>query len=134
MTMPRLRPLSTCSRRSSWSLVSWLSSSAVWTETMRYADWLRIETSLGSVLACSVTVMVQSFDTEAERPLGLLDPALEIPDRPHLAQVHPDGHQSLGDLRGQPRDDDLGAHEAGRVDRSYQGVRDLLVHVGDPGD
>ena len=52
-----------------------------------------------------------SGDRVAEQPLGLLEAALQVTDGVHLAQVDPDRHQRLGDRRGQPGDDDAGAHQ-----------------------
>ena len=68
----------------------------------------------------------------AEQPLGLLEAALQVTDGVHLAQVHPDGHQGLGDLRRQPGDDDAGTHQPGRVDGLHEVVGDRLVDVGTP--
>lgn len=78
--------------------------------------------------------MVDACDTEAELALGLFDTALQVADGPHLAQVDTDGHQRLGDLRGQAGDDHLGAHQPRRVDGPHQRVRDSLVDVRDARD
>ena len=47
----------------------------------------------------------------AEQPLGLLEAALQVADRVHLAEVDADGDQRLGDLRRQPGDDDARTHQ-----------------------
>jgi len=47
---------------------------------------------------------------ESEHPFGLLDAALQVAHRGELAQIDADGHQGLGDVRGQTGDDDPGTH------------------------
>src|SRR6478735_9040769 len=105
MRMPRERSRPTRSSRSRCNLVSCSSSRAVWMETIRWGPCDRIEAGSG-VLGGRASVGIRHLrDTEPELPFGLLDPALEVADRVHLAQVDANGDEGLGDLRRQSRDD-----------------------------
>ena len=59
----------------------------------------------------STSGIVRPDDLEPEEAFGLLDAALQVADRVHLAEVDADGDQRLRDLRGQPCDDDARAHQ-----------------------
>ena len=63
------------------------------------------------VLSSQRAGTVLSGDRVAEQALGLLEAALQVTDGVDLAEVHPDGHQRLGDRRGQSGDDDARAHQ-----------------------
>src|SRR3954449_6783572 len=73
-------------------------------------------------------------DLVSQQPLGLLDSALEVAYRRHLAEVHTDSDKRLRDLRREARDDHAGAHQPGRLDRLDQVVRDGRVDCRDAGD
>src|SRR4051812_46580394 len=103
-------------------------------EAIRYEPCARMETRSGPESGGSTPDIVIPDDLESEQSLGLLDALLEITHRIHLAEVHPDGDQSFGDLRGQPRDDDGGAHELRGIDGLHETVRDALVDIRDTGD
>ena len=51
-------------------------------------------------------------DLVAQDMLGFLDPSLQIANRVHLAQVHADVDQRLGDVRREAGDDDRCAKKA----------------------
>src|SRR3954449_3735032 len=72
--------------------------------------------------------------TVPEQPLRFLEPALEIADGAHPADGDAKIDERLRDLRGQPRDDRAGAHEARRLNRLDQVVGDRHVDRGDAGD
>src|SRR5262245_3002884 len=99
MITPFARSRRIRSIRSCWKATSWSSSRAVCTEAMRYGPSLRIETRGGSGGAARLSPdILAPHDREAEQPLGLLDAALQVADRVHLAEVDADGHQRLRDL------------------------------------
>src|SRR5690349_22210069 len=92
-------------------------------EAIRYWPCLRIGTSTtpsvpgvgaGSGLRGHV---FQGQDLVAEQPLRLLDAALQVAHRGHLAQIDADRHKRLRDLGRQARDDDRRAQQSGRLDR-----------------
>ena len=51
------------------------------------------------------------MNLEPEETFGLLDTALQVADRVHLAQVETDGDQRQRDFRGQAGNDDTRAHQ-----------------------
>src|SRR5256885_13518837 len=73
-------------------------------------------------------------DHVAELAFGLLDAALEIADRIHLAQIHADGDERLRDFGRQTGDDDAGAHEPRRFDRLHQVIGHRRVNGGYTGN
>ena len=77
-------------------------------------------------------LILRQDDLVAQQALGLFDTALEIADGVHLAQVHPDVDERLGDLGRQPRHDDVGAEQSGRLDGLHEVVRHGRVDVGHP--
>src|SRR6478735_3637402 len=68
MTMPRARSRPTLSISSCWNRRSWLSSSAVWIDAMRWAPCRRIETSAGGVGGPLSLRIVWPDHCEAEDP------------------------------------------------------------------
>src|SRR5919201_4639894 len=66
--------------------------------------------------------------------IRFLETALEIPDRPHHAQVDAEVDERLSDLRRETRDDRARAHESCCLDGLDEVVRDRQVDPGHAGD
>src|SRR5206468_10727549 len=111
---PRERYLPTCCTRSSRSWRRSSSLRADWMEAMRMPPCLRMGTRISSGLRF-VRGLSRHDDLVAQEALRLFDATLEVPDRIALPAIHTDGDESLRKLRGPPRHDPVGAHEARRA-------------------
>src|SRR5918993_211176 len=95
-------------------------------EAIRKSPCRRIETNIA---ASPLSAWVRAADAEAELSLRLLDAALKIADRVHLAQVDTDRYERAGDLGRQTGDDHARSHEAGGVHSLDQVVGDRRVDL-----
>src|SRR5207302_7399547 len=73
--------------------------------------------------------LLHQDDLVAEQPLSLLDATLEIADRVHLPQIHPNINKGLGDLGRQAGDDDGRPEKPRRIDGLYQVIGHGRVDV-----
>src|SRR5215470_12121397 len=101
---------------------------------MRTAPCLRIGTSTLPFFPGRSAWLCERSYLVSQEALGLFDTALEVADRIHLAEIHADSYQSLGNLRRQARDNDRCAEQPGGFDRLHQVVCDGNVHRGHAGD
>src|SRR6478735_7177355 len=130
MITPRARSRPTRAIRSRWKRSSSESSNAVWMDAIRYGPCRRIETSRDWAWSGGLSVGVIGTDhLVPQDTFGLLDAALQITHGADLAQIHPDRHQGLRDLRRQARHDDARAHQPGRIHGLHQVVGHRLVDV-----
>ena len=76
--------------------------------------------------------LVQVNNLVAQETLGFFDAALQVTDGVHLAQVHADSNQGLGDFRREARDDHRRAQQAGGLNRLNEVVGHVRVHNWNP--
>src|SRR3990170_659410 len=135
---PRERYRPTCCVSESRSASSSASDSADWMVAIRYCDCLRIGTAMRRARSRAGLALLGGFcdrgDLVSQNPLGLLDAALQVAHRVHLAEVDPDPDQRLRYLRRQASNNDGGAQQPRGLDGEHQVVGYARVHRRDAGD
>src|SRR5215471_16755546 len=122
-----MTPLARCCptrpARSSRSRTRSSSLSADWILAIRYLPCLRIGTFMYSAQRLAGSAFLDRHYLVAQQTLGELDPALQVADGVHLAQLDADRDQRLRDFRRESRDDDGRAEQPCGFNRLHEAVR-----------
>src|SRR5262245_51924034 len=130
ISTPRARVSAMRAVRSSCSVMARRSCMSTWMLTRRQSPILRIgmrsiASSRGRGTLSEGQPGLRECDGERIAEARLDD---------HVLQIDPEVHDGLCDLRADPADDALGAHQAGRRDGLQQVLGHQRVHCGDAGD
>ena len=130
---PRERYRPTCSTSDSRSCSRSASVSADWMLAMRYGPLLQdrdLHRARGSAASAHAGggASLTRHDLVPEQALRLLDAALQVADRRHLAEVDADVDRVWAISGDRPGDDDRGAEQPRRLDRLHEVVGHAGVH------
>src|SRR5258708_3108624 len=131
---PRERCFTTCCTRLRRSWLRSASETAAWKGAISTAPCLRMGTSTWPFLPIPLAWFSQRHHLVPQQSFGLLDAPLQVAHRVHLPEVDTDGHQRLGNLWREARDDNRSAQQPGSLDGLHQVVRYRDVHSRHTGD